>query len=140
MTNGILRGVGDGIEGLASSFNTANQILVIGRDPGAMSAAVNRILELKGGIVAIENGGIAYELALPLGGMMSDEPMEYLANREREFKTFLNERGYPFHDPLYTLVFLPNDFLPEVRINYRGVVDIKTGEILRRRRDLVEPF
>jgi len=137
VTNGILRGLGDRIEGLASSFNTANQILVIGRNPGAMSDAVNRILALKGGIVAIENGGTAYELALPLGGMMSDKPMEYLANRERGLKTFLTERGYPFHDPLYTLVFLPNDFLPEVRINYRGVVDIKTGEILRRRRDLV---
>lgn len=137
VTKGILRGMGDGIEGLASSFNTANQILVIGREPGAMSAAVNRVLELKGGIVAVEKGGIAYELALPLGGMMSDESMEYLAKREREFKIIMTDRGYPFHDPLYTLVFLPNDFLPEVRINYRGVVDIKTGEILRKRRDLV---
>ena len=39
-------------------------------------------------------------------------------------------RGYPYHDPLYTFIFLPNDFLPEVRINFRGVVDIKRDEVL----------
>ncbi|MBN2123561.1 MAG: adenine deaminase [Deltaproteobacteria bacterium] len=136
VTNGLLQGMGDGIEGLASSFNTAMQILVIGRNPAAMSAAVNRVLALKGGIVAVEEGGIAYELPLPLGGMMSDESMDTLAEKERELKEFLSRRGYPFHDPLYTLVFLPNDFLPEVRINYRGVVDIKRGEVLWERRDL----
>ena len=69
-------------------------------------------------------------MPLLLGGVMSDQPITYLAKKERELKAFLNERGYPFHDPLYTLVFLPNDFLPEVRINYQGIVNIKTNEVL----------
>ena len=37
---------------------------------------------------------------------------------------------YPFHDPLYTFVFLPKDFLPEVRINRKGVVNITKDEVL----------
>ena len=67
---------------------------------------------------------------------MSDEPMNYIAQKESKLRAFLNERGYPFHDPFYTLVFLPNDFLPEVRINYEGIVNIKTKEVLYPRVDL----
>jgi adenine deaminase len=52
------------------------------------------------------------------------------AEREAALKKFLSSRGYPYHDPLYTFIFLPNDFLPEVRINFRGVVDIKRDEVL----------
>lgn len=136
VTNGILQGFGDAIEGLASSFNTAVEILVIGRDPEAMSAAVNRVLEMKGGIVAYEKGKIHYDFPLPLGGIMSDAPMQKLAEKDKELQEFLSTRGYPFQDPLFTLLFLPNDFLPDVRINYNGVVDIRNNTILWPRRVL----
>jgi len=137
VTNGIIRGFADKVEGLASSYNTATEILAIGNDPEAMSAAVNRVLELRGGIVAFEGGKVAYELRLPLGGMLSDASMSTLAEKERELKGYLKGRGHPYHDPLFTFTFLPNDFLPDVRINYDGIVDIKRKKTLWNRRDLV---
>jgi adenine deaminase len=137
VTNGVIQGFGN-VEGLASSFNTAAEILAIGRKPKAMSAAVNRVLDMKGGIVAIEDGRVAYEFPLPLGGAMSDLPMSRLAQKDRELRGFLSKRGYPYHDPLYTFIFLPNDFLPDARINYQGVVDIRNNEVLWPRRDLGE--
>ena len=137
VTNGVIKGFGD-IEGLACTFNTAAEILAIGHNPKAMSAAVNRVLDMKGGIVAIEEGRVAYEFPLPLGGMMSDLPMNLLAQRDMELRKFLSKRGYPYHDPLYTFIFLPNDFLPDARINYRGVVDIRNNEVLWPRRDLAK--
>ena len=137
VTNGVIKGFGN-IEGLACTFNTAAEILAIGRKPEAMSAAVNRVLDMKGGIVAMEDGSIAYEFPLPLGGVMSDLPMGLLAQKDRELREFLSKRGYPFHDPLYTFIFLPNDFLPDARINYKGVVDIRNDEVLWPRRDLAE--
>jgi len=138
VTNGVLKGFGASVEALASSFNTAAQILVIGQKPDAMRAAVNRVLEIKGGIIIFENGRIAYELPLPLGGIMSEQPMRNIAAKDIEFQRFLALRGYPFHDPLYTLIFLPNDFLPDVRVNYKGIIDIKSNKILWPRRDLYD--
>jgi len=138
VSNGIIKGFGGGVEGIASSFNTAAEILAIGRNQKAMGMAVNRVLEIEGGIVAVENGRIAYEFPLTLGGLMSDAPMAQLVQKDREFKGFLSSRGYPFHDPFYTFIFLPNDFLPDVRINYQGVVDIKKDKVLWPRRDLAE--
>jgi adenine deaminase len=138
VTNGILKGFGYMMGGFASSVNTAAEILATGRDPEAMSVAVNRVLEIKGGIVVVENGRIVYEWPLPLGGMMSDASIEHLAKKEEELNKLLSGAGYQFHDPLYTLLFLPNDFLPAVRMNYQGVVDIKNNKVLWPRRDLVE--
>ncbi|MBN1276262.1 MAG: hypothetical protein JXA35_02135 [Deltaproteobacteria bacterium] len=87
-------------------------------------------------MVAINKGRIVYELPLPLGGIMSDQPMKNIADRDLEFQKLLAVKGYPFHDPLYTLIFLPNDFLPDVRINYKGILDIKRNSILWPRRDI----
>ena len=122
-------GYADRIEGIASTFNTALEILVIGQNPESMAVAVNRVMDMGGGIAAVEGEKVAFELPLPIGGMMSDRPLKELAGKEVALKEFLSSRGYPFHDPLYTFIFLPNDFLPEVRINRKGVVNIKKDEV-----------
>ncbi|OPY02085.1 MAG: putative adenine deaminase YerA [Syntrophorhabdus sp. PtaB.Bin047] len=137
ITTGLLEGFGDGIEALASSYNTAAQILVVGRNARAMSAAVNRILDMKGGIVIFDGDGPCFELALPIGGVMSEKALPELAGKERELQSILFSKGYPYHDPMYTLVFLPNDFLPEVRVNYRGILDVKNNRVLWPRTDLI---
>ena len=41
-------------------------------------------------------------------------------------------RGYPYHDPVFTLLFLTADFLPEVRLTARGVWDVKRRKVLAR--------
>ncbi len=130
VSNGIIQGYSDRLEGIATTFNTAVEILAVGRNPEAMAAAVNRVLDMGGGIAAVERGEAVFEWALPLGGMMSERPMSELAEEDRRLGRFLVERGYPFHDPLYSFIFLPNDFLPEVRINRRGVIDIRRNEVL----------
>jgi adenine deaminase len=130
VANGIIQGYADRVDGIASTFNTAMEIVTMGRSPEAMAFAVNRALEIGGGIVAVEEGRVAFEFSLPLGGMMSERPLRELAEMDATLNEFLSKRGYPFHDPLYTFIFLPNDFLPEVRINRRGVVDIRRNEIL----------
>jgi adenine deaminase len=130
IANGILEGYADRIEGIASTFNTALEILVIGQNPSAMASAVNRVVRMGGGIAAIEKGKVVFDFPLPIGGMMSERSLDEVAKKEAALKEFLTSRGYPFHDPLYTFIFLPNDFLPEVRINRRGVVDIRKDEVL----------
>lgn len=137
ITTGLLEGFGNGVEALVSSYNTAAQILVVGKNARAMSAAVNRVLEMKGGIVIFDGNGPCFELALPIGGVMSDKALPELAEKERELQSILFSKGYPHHDPMYTLVFLPNDFLPEVRVNYRGILDVKNDRVLWPRTDLI---
>jgi len=58
------------------------------------------------------------------------------AAKERELKALLAARGYPFHDPIFTLYFMVADFLPAVRLSSRGVWDVKRGRVLRPSRPL----
>jgi adenine deaminase len=134
---GVVAGFAERLDGFATTTSTDFNILALGRRPEAMARAVNRLLDLHGGIVLVDGDRIAYELPLPLGGIMTRGTIDEAAAREDELRRQLVERGYPHHEPLYTLFFLAADFLPAVRLSPRGVWDVKQNRILlpsRRRR------
>src|SRR6266545_3941704 len=139
ITTAALAGFAPELDGLAATLSTDYQILALGRRREAMARAVNRLLQLKGGVVLVDRERIAFELPLPIGGVMAPEPLAELARREEELKSLLNARGHVFHDPLFTLYFMVADFLPSVRLSARGVWDVKRARIIRpsrRRRKL----
>jgi adenine deaminase len=136
ITSGALAGFAPDLDGLATTQSTDFQILALGRSPAAMARAVNRVRELKGGVVLTEEDRIIYELPLPVGGFMSTRSLPDLALAERQLTAHLRARGYTFHDPLYTLLFATADFLPSVRLTARGIWDVKRGRVLRPSRPL----
>lgn len=130
IATGLVAGFGDRVDGLASTITTDFNILVLGRDPAAMARAVNRVLDLHGGLVLVDAGRVAHELALPLGGLMTRTSLPEAAAREDALRAALVARGYPHHEPLFSLFFLAADFLPDVRLTPRGVWDVKRGRVL----------
>ncbi|MBI4636806.1 MAG: adenine deaminase [Candidatus Rokubacteria bacterium] len=134
---GVVAGFGERVDGLASTLSTDFNILVLGRSPEAMARAVNRLLDVHGGVVLVEGAAVAYELALPLGGIMTRGSLEDAAGWEGALRAALVARGYPHHEPLFTLFFLAADFLPAVRLSPLGVWDVRRSRVLlpsRRRR------
>jgi adenine deaminase len=131
---GLVTGFGDRVDGLASTLTTDFNILVLGRSPDAMARAVNRLLDLRGGVVLVDGERVALELPLPLGGVMARGDLPQAAAAEDALRTALVARGYPHHEPLFTLFFLAADFLPFVRLSPRGVWDVKQGRVLLPRR------
>jgi adenine deaminase len=131
---GLVTGFGERVDGLASTITTDFNILVIGRDPAAMARAVNRLLAIRGGVVLVDGDRVALEMALPLGGVMTRMSVTEAAAREDALRAALTARGYPHHEPLFTLFFLAADFLPFVRLSPRGVWDVKQGRVLLPRR------
>src|SRR6185436_19874236 len=122
-------GFGD-VDGLAATNSTDYNIVTLGRSREAMAAAVNRVLALHGGAVLVERGKVVCELAMPIGGIMSRAGLPEAAAGERALHAALAARGYPYHDPLFTLFFLAADFLPAVRLSPRGVWDVKRSRVL----------
>jgi len=131
---GLVTGFGERVDGLASTITTDFNILVLGRTPAAMARAVNRLLDLRGGIVLVDGDRPAFELRLPLGGVMMRAPLPDAAAQEEALRAALVARGYPHHEPLFTLFFLAADFLPFVRLSPRGVWDVKQARVLLPRR------
>jgi adenine deaminase len=127
---GVVAGFADRLDGLATTISTEFNILVLGRRFDAMVRAVNRLLERRGGIVVVDGTRVAYELPLPLGGVMTSASLVEAAASEDGLRRTLVERGYPFHEPLFTLFFLSADFLPAARLTPRGVWDVKQARVL----------
>ncbi|HEY7652973.1 MAG TPA: adenine deaminase C-terminal domain-containing protein [Methylomirabilota bacterium] len=130
LTRAGLAGFASGVDGLATTLSTDYQILAMGRKPGAVARAINRVVALKGGVVLVEGERTVFELRLPIGGIMSRAPLAALAERERALQRLLRERGYAFHDPIFTLLFLAADFLPAARLTSLGVWDVKRGRVV----------
>jgi adenine deaminase len=126
----LLAGFGDRVDGLASTISTDFNILVMGRRPESMARAVNRLLDVHGGVVLVDGDEVAWELPLPIGGIMTRGELPAAARAEDELRAALAARGYPFHDPFFTFLFLAADFLPAVRLSPRGVWDVKGGRVL----------
>ena len=134
---GVLAGFAERLDGFAATISTDFNLLALGRRPEAMARAVNRLLDLHGGIVLVDGERIVYEMALPLGGIMTRASVEDAAVAEDGLRRHLAERGYTHHEPLYSLFFMAADFLPTVRLSPRGVWDVKRSRVLlpsRRRR------
>ncbi|MBI3637770.1 MAG: adenine deaminase [Candidatus Rokubacteria bacterium] len=127
---GVVAGFGERVDGLASTITTDFHILVLGRRPEAMARAVNRLLARRGGIVIVEGDDVVFELPLPIGGVMARGSLPEAAAAEDALRAALVARGYPHHDPLFTLFFLAADFLPAVRLTPRGVWDVKRARVL----------
>ncbi len=74
---GFVRGFGLTGGALASSVgHDSHNVCVVGADDADMALAVNRLIALGGGFVAVRDGRVLAELALPIAGLMSAEPFE----------------------------------------------------------------
>ncbi|MGH2406252.1 MAG: adenine deaminase, partial [bacterium] len=77
---GFVRGFGLKIGALASTVaHDAHNIIVVGASDEAMRAAVDLILEMQGGLVAVAGREVT-RLPLPIAGLMSDEPIGAVAD------------------------------------------------------------
>jgi adenine deaminase len=130
ISRSLVSGFAANLDGLASTYNTTTHLLVLGRDPRSMARAAQRVRELDGGIVIVEGGEVAFELALPITGMMSDLPFAEVVEQNRRLSRVVKEAGYEHHDILYTLLFLTCDFLPALRLTPQGLLDVKSLQTL----------
>lgn len=128
--NTLIKGFAAGVSGFASSYTNTGDIILIGKSRRDMWAAFEELKRIKGGIVLIEDGENVCTLPLPIGGGMSDLPMEQLIPQEAALKEALKERGYKHGDAVYTLLFLQATHLPYVRITQKGIYDVMNKKIL----------
>lgn len=128
--NTLIKGFASGVSGFASSYSNTGDIILIGKDRNDMKAAFEELKRMKGGIVLVEDGEAVCTLPLPIGGFLSDQPMERLIPQEQKLKEALKERGYKHGDAVYTLLFLQATHLPYVRVTQKGIYDVMNKKIL----------
>lgn len=122
---GFVRGFGFRAGALASSVgHDSHNVIVVGASDADMAVAVNRLLELEGGFVAVVGGKPVAELPLPLAGLLSDRPFGEVRDRLRTLRAAVRAMGCPLAEPFLQLAFLPLPVIPHLKITDRGLVDV----------------
>ncbi|MDD3446349.1 MAG: adenine deaminase [Zavarzinia sp.] len=128
---GFVKGFGLARGALASSVgHDSHNVCVVGRDDGDMAVAVNRLREIGGGFVAVVDGKVAGELALPMAGLISLKPFEGVRADLVALRQVIRDLGCPLPEPFLQLAFLPLPVIPHLKITDKGVVDVDRFELI----------
>ena len=125
---GYIQGYGLKSGAVATSIShDSHNIIVVGTNETDMAAAVNRVVELNGGIVVWDGGQSVAEVPLSIAGIMSDEPLVTVNEKLETAKDAAHKLGVnPGIDPFMTLSFMALPVIPSLRITTRGVFDVTT--------------
>ena len=125
---GFLQGYGLKSGAVATSIShDSHNIIVVGTNEADMAAAVNRVVELNGGIVVWDGGEPKAEVPLAIAGIMSDEPLVTVNEKLERAKEQAHALGVSQGiDPFMTLSFMALPVIPSLRITTRGVFDVNS--------------
>ncbi|MCI8565851.1 MAG: adenine deaminase [Lachnospiraceae bacterium] len=121
---GFVKGFGIRCGAMASTVaHDAHNLLVIGTNDEDMALAANTLIECGGGMCAVQNGKVLGLVALPIAGLMSDKPMQEMADIVAGLEEAWKEIGCSMPSPFMTMALIPLACLPELRLTDRGLVD-----------------
>ncbi|MGZ8599738.1 MAG: adenine deaminase [Actinomycetota bacterium] len=129
---GFVRGFGLRTGALASSHaHDAHNVVVVGVDDADMAAAANRLRAIGGGQVAVAGGEVLAEVACPIGGLLSDRPVEEVAAAaHRMDEAAHGTLGVTLPSPFMAMSFMALSVVPELKLTDRGLVDVNRFELV----------
>jgi adenine deaminase len=128
---GLVRGFGLTAGAFASTVaHDAHNLVVVGVDDGDMALCAARAQELGGGLVVASGGVVRGELALPIAGLLSDAPLEQVAEGLEGLQDLLAAQGVTIDAPFMTLSFLALSVIPSLKITDRGLVDVDAFQLV----------
>jgi adenine deaminase len=128
---GFVRGFGLKRGAIASSVaHDSHNIIVVGTNDDDMNAAIRTVVKMGGGLAAVYDKKVCADLALPIAGLMSLEPISTVRDRIDRLIRAARELGATLHDPFMTLSFLALPVIPELKITDKGLVDVARFRIV----------
>jgi adenine deaminase len=123
---GLVRGFGLRAGAFASTVaHDAHNIVVVGADDASMLACVQRLAQLGGGVAVARDGAVVGELALPIAGLLSEEPAEVVVRTLEGLEVQLARVGVHVDTPFMALSFLALSVIPALKLTDQGLVDVE---------------
>ena len=123
---GLVRGIGLREGALAGTVaHDHHNIIVIGADDESMRRATRWVADSGGGLAVALNDGILASLPLPIGGLMSDQPIEEVREGVDQLVSAARKLGTNLHDPFMAMAFLGLEVIGKLKITDRGLVDVE---------------
>jgi len=130
-TVGFLTNFGAQISAFASTWAFhENDLIVIGSNESDMAVAANNLIKTQGGMTVVRDGKTLASLPMQLGGIISTDPFEKVSSNFINLNSTIVDSGCRFSKPHLIPLFLPFLALPDVRILFSGIVDVKKRSYL----------
>jgi len=121
---GFVRGFGLRKGALGSTVaHDAHNVVVVGTNDRDIVAAIEALVKMRGGQVAIVDGKTITSLPLPIAGLVSDQPLEAVIEKIAELNAAAVKLGSTLDAPFMTLSFLSLSPIPELKLTDQGLVD-----------------
>ncbi len=128
---GLVKGFGLKHGALASSVShDAHNIICVGVDDEDSVSAVRRVVDLSGGMVAVQGGLVMADLALPVAGLMSDSSLSEVLTKQQKLEQAVETLGGKAKEAFAALAFLASPVIPELRLTDKGLVDVSKFKIV----------
>jgi len=122
---GFVKGFGLKRGAIAGSVaHDSHNVIGVGVDDASLCEAINAVIEMTGGLAAVVDGQ-ARTLALPIAGLMSDQPIETVAAAYQQLDGMARHLGTTLRAPYMTLSFMALLVIPEIKLSDKGLFDGK---------------
>lgn len=102
----------------------AHNIIAVGVSDEDILAAIALVAESQGGLAVVADGRILGHIALPIAGLMTNEPLADVAAAYDDLRKQAQALGSTLDDPFGILAFLSLSVIPEARVTDRGLLDL----------------
>ncbi|MGE3797801.1 MAG: adenine deaminase [Thermomicrobiales bacterium] len=120
---GYVKGFGLRGGAIASSIaHDAHNIVAVGVADTDILAAVEAIVAMQGGLVVVRDSQVVARLPLPVGGIMSDQPIREVSEGVHAVDEAARSLGSSLRSPFGVLAFVALSVIPHARITDKGFV------------------
>jgi adenine deaminase len=105
----------------------AHNLVVAGVDHASMATVANHLRDVGGGVAVYDpDSDDVTALQFPVAGILSDRPLETVAERFRAVEAAAHDVGLDHEGGIMELSFLSLEVIPELRLTNNGLVDVET--------------
>ncbi|UUZ91412.1 amidohydrolase family protein [Paenibacillus sp. P25] len=116
---------------VATTYSHDNHnLLVVGRNVADMVLAANEIIRKQGGFCVVEDGKVLASLHLPVGGILTEVPLEETALEVERLRRAMESLGYRHYNPIMSISTHSAPVSPALKITDFGLIDVNGGKVV----------
>ena len=109
----------------------SHNLIVVGTNDSDMLFATEKLKEIGGGIIVVEDGKVLSSIKLEIGGLITDRPINSIMNDLEELHNSIKKVAPTINfNPFLTLSFLSLPVIPDIKITDKGIFDVKKFDFI----------
>ena len=101
----------------------SHNIIAVGTSDDLIISAINKIIDIKGGIICLDDNKQEISLPLPIAGLMSNLNYQEVNKKLKDLHDFAAKHHCLLSEPFMTLAFMALLVIPELKLSDKGLFD-----------------